>query len=126
MATRILILHPSKYHTTPDKDPVNLNWPERYTSIIGGVKLGYSGLKNIFKSPFSSILKLGAGGYLLNRGITGHCELYAKIGKNSSQPVNINIKSSFTVDKPRNEVYNFWRKLDNLPLFMTHLESVDV
>ena len=24
------------------------------------------------------------------------------------------------------EVYNFWRKLDNLPLFMNHLESVDL
>ena len=23
-------------------------------------------------------------------------------------------------------VYNFWRKLDNLPLFMNHLKSVDV
>ena len=106
-------------------DRVNLKWPERYTSIIGGVKLGLSGFKNLFSSPLSSVVKLGAGGYLLSRGITGHCELYKRLGKLSTNPVNINIRSSFTVDKPRHKVYDFWRKLDNLPLFMKHLESVE-
>ncbi|HZY37660.1 MAG TPA: SRPBCC family protein [Mucilaginibacter sp.] len=105
---------------------INLNWPERYISVAAGVKLSFSGIRNLFKSPFSSLLKLGAGGYLLNRGITGHCELYSQAGKHSLSPVNINIKSSFVVNKPRAAVYNFWRKLDNLPLFMNHLESVDV
>lgn len=105
---------------------INLNWPERYISIAAGVKLSFSGLRNIFKSPFSSILKLGAGGYLVNRGVTGHCELYSQAGKMSMSPVNVNIRTSFSVDRPRMEVYNFWRKLDNLPLFMKHLEDVQV
>jgi len=113
------------YHTGAE-EKINLNWPERYISIAAGVKLGFSGMRNLFKSPFSSLLKLGAGGYLVNRGITGHCELYTQLGKDSTAPVNINIKSSFTVNKSRMEVYSFWRKLDNLPLFMNHLESVDV
>ncbi len=106
--------------------PINLTWPERYISIASGVKLAYSGFRHLFKSPFSSIIKLGAGGYLLNRGVTGHCELYSQIGKHTTGPVNVNIRSSFTINKPRAEVYAFWRKLDNLPLFMNHLESVDV
>jgi uncharacterized membrane protein len=118
MATKAL------QHT--NNETINLNWPERYISIATGVKLGFSGLKHLFSKPFSSILKIGASGYLLNRGITGHCELYSQIGKHSTSPVNINIRSSFTVNKPRYEVYNFWRKLDNLPLFMNHLESVEV
>lgn len=105
---------------------VNLNWPERYISIAAGVKLSFSGIRNIFKSPFLSILKLGAGGYLVNRGISGHCDLYSRAGKLSTAPVNINIRSSFTIDKPRMEVYSFWRKLDNLPLFMNHLEDVQI
>ncbi len=113
------------YHTgTPAE--INLTWPERYISVAAGVKLSFSGIRHLFKSPFSSLLKLGAGGYLLNRGITGHCELYSQAGKHSLSPVNVNIKSSFTVNKPRHEVYNFWRKLDNLPLFMNHLQQVDV
>lgn len=110
----------------PSAEPINLNWPERYVSIAAGVKLAFSGLTHIFKSPFTSILKLGAGGYLLNRGITGHCELYTKIGKTSTEPINVNIRTSFTVSKPRQEVYEFWRKLSNLPLFMKHLDSVEV
>jgi uncharacterized membrane protein len=88
--------------------------------------LALSGFKGIFKSPFSSIIKLGASGYLLNRGLTGHCELYTRMGRNSTEPVNVNIRSSFLINKPRQQVYNFWRKLDNLPLFMKHLESVEV
>lgn len=110
----------------PEDNLINLNWSERYVSIIGGVKLGFSGIKNIFKSPFSSIIKMGASGYLLNRGITGHCEIYSQIGKYTAKPVNVSIKSSFTVNQPKKKVYDFWRKLDNLPLFMSHLESVEV
>jgi uncharacterized membrane protein len=112
-------------HSTTPAD-INLNWPERYISVAAGVKLSFSAIKNLIKSPFVSLLKLGAGGYLLNRGITGHCELYAQAGKSTTAPVNVNIKSSFTVNKPRHVVYNFWHKLDNLPLFMNHLERVDV
>ena len=107
-------------------DRINLNWPERYVSIASGIKLSFSGFRHLFKSPFTSIIKLGAGGYLLNRGISGHCELYSQLGKHSTDPVNINIRTSFTVNKPRMEVYNFWRKLDNLPLFMNHLQSVEI
>ncbi len=105
---------------------INLEWPERYLSIALGVKLASSGFRHLFKHPFSSLLKLGAGSYLLSRGLTGHCDLYAQMGKETVEPVNVCIRSSFTVNKPRVEVYNFWRKLDNLPLFMNHLESVEV
>lgn len=114
------------HHTGHEEATINLNWPERYISIAAGVKLGFSGFRNLFKSPFSSLLKLGASGYLMNRGITGHCELYSQMGKDTTEPVNVSIKYSFTVKKPRNVVYSFWRKLDNLPLFMSHLESVDI
>jgi uncharacterized membrane protein len=112
--------------TNSATENINLNWPERYISIAAGVKLGFSGLRHLFSNPFSSILKIGASGYLLNRGVTGHCELYSQLGKHSTGPVNINIRSTFTINKPRYEVYSFWRKLDNLPLFMNHLERVDV
>ncbi|HEY9534315.1 MAG TPA: SRPBCC family protein [Mucilaginibacter sp.] len=120
-------LYPAKrYPVGTEPADINLNWPERYISIATGVKLTFSGLGNLFSSPLTSILKLGAGGYLLNRGISGHCAIYSKIGKNTQEPVNINIRSAFTINKPRQSVYNFWRQLDNLPLFMNHLESVEL
>jgi uncharacterized membrane protein len=109
-----------------DQHHINLKWPERYISVITGVKVGLSGLKHIFSSPFTSILKIGTGGYLLNRGITGHCELYEQMGKTGTEPAQVAIRTSVVVGKPRMEVYEFWRKLDNLPLFMNHLNSVEV
>lgn len=113
----------------PAKDQgesINLSVAERTISIATGTKLALSGLKRIFKSPFASIIKIGAGGYLLNRGITGHCALYSSMGRNSTEPVNVNIRSAYFINKPRREIYNFWRKLDNLPLFMKHLKSVEL
>eukprot|EP01039_Chlorochromonas_danica_P021815 gene21815-26990_t len=114
------------YRTVAADNNINLKWTERYISIAAGVQLSFSGLKHLIKSPFTSLIKLGAAGYLMNRGITGHCELYSQAGKLSNEPVNVNIRTSFTVTKSRRDVYNFWRKLDNLPLFMNHLESVEV
>jgi uncharacterized membrane protein len=38
----------------------------------------------------------------------------------------IRVKSAVTVGRPLNEVYGFWRNFENLPRFMTHLESVQV
>ena len=38
----------------------------------------------------------------------------------------IKVKRAVTVNRPVSEVYSFWRNFDNLPRFMTHLESVEV
>ena len=124
--TTTALEHRWREGVTHQQDNINLSQAERIISVASGVKLALSGFKGIFKSPFSSIIKLGAGGYLLNRGLTGHCELYTRMGRNSTEPVNVNIRSSFHIDKPRQQVYEFWRKLDNLPLFMKHLESVEL
>jgi uncharacterized membrane protein len=126
MATITALQQTNRQRTSSAEEDINLNWPERYISIVTGAQLSFSGIRHLFSRPFRSLLKLGAGGYLLNRGITGHCEIYSRIGKNTQEPINVNIRSSFIIDKPRNEVYQFWRKLDNLPLFMSHLESVEI
>jgi uncharacterized membrane protein len=38
----------------------------------------------------------------------------------------IRVKSAITVGRPVTEVYGFWRNFENLPRFMSHLESVEV
>ena len=69
----------------------------------------------------------------MRRGITGHCDLYENFGINSRQlrtesgvPGNKGIKlvKSIVVSRPRDEVYRFWRNLENLARFMEHVESV--
>jgi uncharacterized membrane protein len=117
-------LKPVKEESTENQS--NVNWPERYISILGGAMLGYSGLKNLFSSPATGILKLSVAAYLVNRGVTGDCVVYDQLDKYMATPVNINIRSSFVIKMPRKDVYNFWRRFDNLPLFMSHLKSVEL
>lgn len=103
------------------KEEINLGTKERMVSALAGSAMVLSALTN-----GKSLFKLGIGGYLLFRGATGHCPLYKGLSKNVAEMKsdNINIRTTVTVDRPRNEVYSFWRRLENLPLFMEHLESV--
>lgn len=38
----------------------------------------------------------------------------------------VRVSKTFTINRDPEEVYTFWRQLDNLPRFMKHLESVEV
>jgi uncharacterized membrane protein len=38
----------------------------------------------------------------------------------------MDVQQALTVRRPREEVYRFWRDFENLPRFMSHLESVEV
>ena len=83
-------------------------------------------MNNFIKHPVGSLVKLALGGVLLYRGASGHCPMYESLGKTKgvSNTPAINIRTSLIVNKPKDEVYAFWRKLENLPLFMKHLASV--
>jgi uncharacterized membrane protein len=112
--------------STGAKLSVNVGKVERIATIIAGTALVYKGLtskKQQLQIPLSI-----AGFALLFRGATGHCPVYSLAGKKKLPDTvkNINIITKMTVNKPRLEVYNFWRKLSNLPLFMEHLETVEV
>ncbi|HEX6334973.1 MAG TPA: SRPBCC family protein [Flavisolibacter sp.] len=105
---------------------VNVGQTERIASAaIGGWMLS-SALGNLTSHPINSLVKLALGGVLLYRGISGYCFVYDGIGKTRgvSQTPAINIRTGLIVNKPKDEVYAFWRKLENLPLFMKHLASV--
>ncbi len=112
--------------STGAKLSVNVGKAERIASIIAGTLLLYQGLKNEDKKL--GMAAAAAGGLLFFRGATGHSEIYRLSGKHKLPDTvqNINIISKLTVNKPRMEVYNFWRKLSNLPLFMEHLEKVEI
>lgn len=103
---------------------VNVGNKERLLSAALGGYLLFNGLA---KKQESSLPKAIAGAYLLFRSISGHCVLYSTVGKSRlpNPSKTINIRTKLVVNRPRNEVYAFWRKLENLPLFMTHLDSVE-
>ena len=105
---------------------VNVGQGERIGSAAVGAWLLSSGLNNMFKNPIKGLVNTALGGYLLYRGVSGHCALYSSMGKTKgvSHTSAINIRTGLIVNKPKDEVYAFWRKLENLPLFMKHLASV--
>ena len=41
------------------------------------------------------------------------------------EPLPNEIDASVTIQQPRQEAYAFWKQIENLPLFMKHLESVE-
>jgi uncharacterized membrane protein len=104
------------------KPSINVGVPERIASVLAGSLLLFNGLRK----GNLGLFRLGLGGYLLYRGATGHCHGYSALGKEHlPDPIkNINIRTTVAVNRPRNEVYAFWRKLENLPLFMEHLQMV--
>ena len=112
-------------YTSGGPAAVNVGTAERAVTAIAGSLLLYFTAR---KHRKESLLLLG-GGYLLYRAVTGHCPLYGALQRGQSgdqgHARNVNVKASVIVGKPRDEVYSFWRRLENLPLFMKHLESVD-
>jgi uncharacterized membrane protein len=105
---------------------INVGNNERIISAALGAFLFSSGLRNLIKNPISGLVKTGLGGYLLYRGASGNDPMYSSIGKTKgvSHTAAINMRTSMVVNKPKAEVYAFWRKLENLPLFMKHLSNV--
>jgi uncharacterized membrane protein len=110
---------------------INVPSNERIGSIAAGATL--IGLA-IWKRSWPTLL-LGLGGAaLMHRGVTGHCNVYEKLGINSRQlnteagvPGNKGIKVSeqVTIERSAGEIYRFWRNLENLARFMQHVESVE-
>jgi len=67
------------------------------------------------------------GGVLVYRGLSGICPVYTALGRSTYKGAHeVKVETTMSINKPVHEVYQFWRKLDNLPLFMKHLESVQV
>jgi uncharacterized membrane protein len=74
------------------------------------------------------------GGALVHRGVTGHCYGYDALGINTRErntsagtrgADGIKVTQSVIIRRSPAEIYQFWRRLENLPLFMKHVETVE-
>lgn len=109
----------------------NVSETERMASLIGGGALIAFGL---IRRKWDGLALAAAGGSLMYRGITGHCNVYQALGVNTAKrsgrsvsvpyELGIRIDETVTINKPPAEVYKFWRNLENLPKFMANVESV--
>ena len=114
-----------KEHTYPPnyRRDVDLGQPERLVSTAaGGLLLLYS-LRN--PSPLNLVLgAVGAG--LIYQGTVGRnvVETIRTGQPLVAAPNGLRVKKSMTVNRPPDELYAFWRNLENLPRFMKHVRSV--
>jgi len=118
----------------PETAGVNVGQVERWASMLGGGALAVYGLT---RGSLGGIALALAGAALVQRGYSGHCNLYQAAGINtavgaggSNENVSvaadrgIRVERSTTIDRSPEELYGFWRHFENLPRFMSHLEDV--
>jgi len=113
---------------------VNIHTLERVASAIGGGLLAVAGVR---KRSIAGGAMVIAGSELLRRAVTGRSFLYQVLGTRTagtgqgaattSVPYELGtrVESAIRINRPRQEVYWFWRDLSNLPRFMKHVKSVE-
>ena len=129
----------------PEDTKHNVAKGERIGSVALGAALLALGARRRDRLGLATAM---VGGYLIGRGATGHCFLYQALGVSTgsadavlapwhrndvtSRAATVNarkaikIERSVTIDRPREQLFAFWRDFENLPRFMSHLVSVRV
>ena len=111
---------------------VNIGEGERWVSLVAGSLLVALGLTRGRRVGGLAAL---AGGALIFRAARGHSRIYEALGL-EERPTHVaqvtsiahrrgvSVRRTVNINKPIEDVYAFWRDLENLPRFMRHLESV--
>jgi uncharacterized membrane protein len=114
----------------------NVNSRERWLSVVIGSAVAAYGLT---RRSVGGITLAGLGSALVWRGASGHCAVYDALGitsvaetaddrPNVSVPYGrgVRVEQTVTIGLPPEEIYAFFRNFENLPRFMSHLQSVTV
>ncbi len=96
---------------------------QRLLTAAAGGALALIGMR---QRGLSGMLIAAAGGYLVYRAANGTDIVSQVTGGGSSSSKPIFVEHSIVIDRPAQQVYDYWRKLENLPQIMSHLESVTV
>ena len=113
----------------------NVGRRERWISAVAAAAVAAYGLR---RRRGRQIL-LPIAGALIGRAVSGRCPVNEMLGRNTalddnpSSPVTsvrrgkgVRVDERIVLNRPRGDVYRFWRQLENLPRFMDHLQSVVV
>ena len=124
-------------------DAMNVNGVERALSILGGGALALYASR---RRDWTGILLGVASGALVERGVSGQCPVYGALGVTSASDAPVHDDrperqhgAAATVDAKKatkveravtvygrtpDELFAYWRRLENLPRIFKHLESV--
>lgn len=138
------------YDGDEEQAHTNVNGVERLLSVAAGGALAAYGLK---RRDWGGLTAGLVGGFLVERGVSGHCAVYDAAGLTSSADAGHRVAAphhagngltrqhggAATVDAKKaqrvvqaftifgrmpGELYDYWRRLENLPRVFRHLESV--
>ena len=110
-------------------DP-NLHGVER---LVSGLLGGWLVARGLRKGGVLGLLELAAGGMAIARGGSGQCNAKRALSPTpyESQLADEHhwgraraLSTSITVNRPRDEVYRYWRDFSNMPTFMEFIERV--
>lgn len=111
---------------------VNVGQKERNVSMAAGAIAALQGLS---RGSLPGLLSAAVGGYLIYRGATGQCPLYRSLGIDTyhlhGEPPGdeisekgVHVEQAMLIQRPAEQLYQFWHNFENLPRFMSHLVSV--
>lgn len=107
----------------------NLTRADRIAYVVGGAGLILWGLRS---RPIAAAIYSTLGASLLYQAYTGNNPIFKALGIRvrthefgNRRTDTIVAEHRIAIDRPAREVYEFWRKPENLPRFMRHLESVE-
>lgn len=110
----------------------NVQGLERAASLAGGTLLIGKGLR---RGGLGGCLQVMLGGLTLARGLSGRCRLKAamqpspleqRLIENTHWRSAKTLARSVTINRPREELYRYWRDFRNLPTFMTFIERTEI
>jgi uncharacterized membrane protein len=122
-----------------EEQQVNVGQSERAVSVAAGSILAMLGVS---RRSIPGLLIAGVGAAMVQRGLSGHCSVYSKLGLDTTDEGDerqrqrddrddlarngIHVEQAFLINKPAEELYDFWHNFSNLPSIMKHLKSVTV
>lgn len=116
----------------PERSTINISADERTYSLLGGVTLVTLAL---WRRGALTLPALVAGLGLIYQGMSGKSPLNDALNRNSAVKSNpaavsvphqqgIHVVRSVTINRPVEDLYNFWRDPANLPQVIGYVESV--
>jgi uncharacterized membrane protein len=109
----------------------NVGQFERYASALAGAALATWAAQRRSREGW---LLGSLSAVMWYRAATGHCPVYAAAGVSTaddtstrralSGPRGVNVEAAISIARPVEELYAYWRRLENLPRIMQHLISV--
>lgn len=92
--------------------------------LLYGLAGGAIVMYGLGRRSLAGMIGVALGASVIYRSLTGAWPLRSREGVDADY--SIRVDQAVTIDRPPAELYRFWRDFENLPRFMSHLESVTV